>query len=429
MPDPSLFETRLSAALRRYADQVPTDVDALELVRRTGGAIRPRAGHRVGVRHMADHWLPGAVTLRRLAVLRILAVIVIMALAVALGAALFVAGALRPTQSPAAAAFPPGSIAFVPRGGPVYVADHDGAHAVEIAPPQPGEGWNPVISFSPDRRHLAFMRISTSGGRLVIVSPDGRITGSVSLPLSTPVPWELQFSWAPDGQRLATYTPDDPGRLVIVGVAGTRLSTIALPEGAGGRESYGAAMLPWSPDGHWVAVRNGQIAGYLLVATDGSGSRPLVTPSLASRVETNRQFMAWSPDSRIALNQWDPARVEILSPEGTAFHEVPLPDGLNAVASPCDPLAWSPSGDRIVVVAVMADQSAEQLVVIDKDFSVHVVPRDPLGPAECVAWSADGQRLLYSSNAGLWSVSVNGGVATQLVDGTDVSFDVADGMP
>ncbi len=62
---------------------------------------------------------------------------------------------------------------------------------------------------------------------------------------------------------------------------------------------------------------------------------------------------------------------------------------------------------------------------------MHEVPREPTGLVARVAWSADGERLLYSSvpNAGdahsLWTVSADGGVATRLVAEVDPVFDVA----
>jgi hypothetical protein len=362
-------------------------------------------------------------------------------------AALLAAWAVVGQQPSAPLTFAPGSIAYTSAGS-VYVADPDGGDPVEIAAAQPGEGSTaPIVSFAPDRRHIASMWTGTTGARLVIVAADGRTAGSVSVPNNLEVTPTLLFSWAPDGQRLATYTPDEPGRLTIFGVDATRLGTIALPEGAGGMEVYGAAMLPWSPDGRWIAVRNctppsdpahgpcdGRL-GYLLVASDGSGSRPLVAPALADRVETDHQFMAWSPDGRAALNQWYPGRVEILSADGTDIEEVWLPGGLNPEDS-TGALAWSPAGDRLAVLERTADQSASQLVVLGDGLAPRVVPRDALDLVQGFKWSGDGQRFIYtatpvdsSQGYGLWSVPVGGGTATRLIDGIDVAFDIADGMP
>ena len=54
-------------------------------------------------------------------------------------------------------------------------------------------------------------------------------TDGAPRPESRGLPWDVEFSWAPDGQRLATYSSDDPERLTIVSVDGERVGTVALP--------------------------------------------------------------------------------------------------------------------------------------------------------------------------------------------------------
>jgi len=422
MPDRPAFESQIAVAFDRYAGQMPTDVDALELVRATRGVGRS-----------GRPWAPAIARSTARPSPRLIGIVLIAAMALALGAALFVAGAL-PVPSPQKPAFAPGSIAYED-GGVLYLTDADGRDPVRLVAAEPGEGADPpTVSFAPDRRHIAIMWATSTGGRLVIALPDGHTTGSVTLPDGVGMPWQVMFSWAPDGQRLATYSPDEPGHLGIVGVDGARLGTIALPEGAGGREAYGAAMLPWSPDGRWIAVRDcpgstcdGNLR-YLLVAADGSGTRPLVDASLAASVETSHQSLAWAPDERAALNQWGPGRAEIVSPDGSALQEVLLPSDLNP-ADASGALAWSPSGDRLAILESTAGRSPYQFVLVDRDLTVQVVARSPLDLVQEFRWAPDGQGFVYEvvapDSMSLWSLPAAGGTATRLVDGIDGPFDVA----
>jgi Tol biopolymer transport system component len=333
-----------------------------------------------------------------------------------------------PDSSPSAepaAIFGSGSIAFS-RAGDLFVAEPDGSEPQRLAERDPGNSI-PLFqfAFSPDQRRLAYATYGDGrGGRLVIADADGRILGSLDDPA-----W-LEFSWAPDGQRLAVYLAST-GEFVIVGLDGQRLGTLSLPDGFQLRpiDMSIVAAIPWSPDGRWIAAPGcvldrgpcGKTSHrYLLVATDGSGSRWLTSDA---SFEQNDTYLAWAPDGRVAVPM--PAAVAIGSVDGE-WHAVPVP---------IEPewLAWSPDGSRL---AVSGFGSGAGAVIVGPDgASIVGGTGDEDGCPSLggpIGWSTDGSQLLFSTAplsdapaASLWAMDADGTQCQLLVDGIDgYAFDV-----
>ena len=221
----------------------------------------------------------------------------------------------------------PGSIAFS-RAGDLFVAQPDGSDPQRLMERDPGDYSSSTSSaampsdvfqfaFSPDQRRLAYAFYGDGrGGRLVIADVDGRDLGSLDDPT-----W-LEFSWAPDGQRLAVYLAST-AELVIVGLDGQRLDTLSLPDGFQLRpiDMSIVAAIPWSPDGRWIAAPGCVLgrpepcektsARYLLVATDGSGSRWLTSDATYEQNDSLPGLGAGRPQSPFPCQQpWRSAPID-----------------------------------------------------------------------------------------------------------------------
>ena len=271
------------------------------------------------------------------------------------------------------------------------------------------------------------------------------------------------FGWAPDSARLAVY----PGRVAteisIIDTHATPIGALELPGGlAMSNTSWPFfGFLAWSPDSNWltaVVAQGGALskcpslngssavisdgdACYILLSTDGSGAR-------GSSDELSNYF-AWAPDSHYAITHWYSKTVEIGRPDGSAPVVIALPGTTSrkplTETSDGHVLAWSPDGTQVVVagfdkwshlgiLAVIGADGTSRIVPLDDPFTGAVDPASGAGTyIDSVAWSYDGQRLLFqgaksgSSAHGIWSVDVDGGSSTLLVETTGPVFDVADG--
>ena len=303
------------------------------------------------------------------------------------------------------------------------------------------------FAFSPDRRYLAFGKGNApdAGETLDILSADGATTGIFSWgghPPGTPFVGGLKFAWAPDSSRLAVYPGAADGEVAIVGVDGGPTGVLRLPSGASFSTAHGQffAGASWSPDSTWLAaaVRSGgdvspcaagddaYLTCYILLATDGS---------LAEAASDDPSgYLAWAPDSRLAVTHYDPGTVEIRPTNGSASRVIALPPSVK----PGDGhvLAWSPDGTRLAVAA-SPDATGNTLLVINEDGTVHpaLIAGHFTGNGSNIwdiAWSMDEQRLLFSGapsdgSPGIWSIDVGGGSPTLLLDSVDGTFDIADG--
>lgn len=204
-------------------------------------------------------------------------------------------------------------------------------------PPSPVTG--PVVV--PEGR-LAFVH----GTAIYTIRPDG--TGMEQVAACPPLPCEAlwDFSWSPDGRRIA-FSRDDPAAgttdLWIVNADGTDLSKLTDCPGqtATGpryarRPCYDTDPA-WSPDGTTIAfTRNQQLHA---VNADGSDLRRLESDLSASTP-------AWSPDgTRIAFAGSTARRdgVYVIDANGSDLRQLTDEPGGSGPGAP----AWSPDGTRI----------------------------------------------------------------------------------
>ncbi len=214
-----------------------------------------------------------------------------------------------------------------------------------------------------------------------------------------------QFTWSPDGRRLAYANGAD---LVVVEADGSARTTLSAGRGALGPT--------WSPDGARIAfTRSG--GGLYIVAADGSGT--------ATLVDAEGSVPAWTPDSRLVVITERPAVASTMTIHDAGIRRVlatgassfvppaPSPDGRlvaymsnrMAVASidgsgsrdltgMCcgsesvgSPLQWSPDGRLLTFI----DQGDIKIVGVDGTGERVLVPQ-----ATSPAWSPDGRRLAFS---------------------------------
>jgi WD40 repeat protein len=302
----------------------------------------------------------------------------------------------------------------------------------------------------------------TGAQTLAIASQDGTVKDLYTVPGNpdrAATDADLLFGWAPDSALLAVYPGATATEISIIDTDGKPVRALNLPSGTMVSMKYWSwyGSLAWSPDSNWLvaAVTGGSMSGcipgaggdepcYILLATNGSGAKGTSTAISA--------YFAWASDSRFAITHWYSKTVEIGRPGGSTPVVISLPgttirpDPLVAV-NDGHVLAWSPDGTLLLVGGFDKNTYRDTLVVIAPDGTARTVPLDDpftgLPDPETnfgteiddVAWTDDGQRLLFqsartgSATRGIWSVDVSGGPATLLAETTGPIFDIADGRP
>jgi Tol biopolymer transport system component len=138
----------------------------------------------------------------------------------------------------------------------VFLRKTDGSPAVRL-----GDGQ--ALALSPDARQA--IALSQPAPSQLSLFPTG---AGEARALTTGISNHTDACFLPDGKRIA-FAADDPGH-------GTRLHVVALPEGRPRPltpEGIGFTHAA-SPDGKWIAARDGE-GTVRLYATDGGSARPL----------------------------------------------------------------------------------------------------------------------------------------------------------
>ena len=279
-------------------------------------------------------------------------------------------------------------------------------------PPPPDTFVAPGFAWSPDSRHLAFIRSTTSQEQVLFtVDADGSNLLEVSGPI-VPDGRVFSFTWSPDSTRLALRMDadtDDVFDVYVVERDGSGRVQVSGPDLAPGAGSF--PPLEWSPDGTRVAFThfNPQpLANELYVSlATGVGGRTRVHPVLATG--GNLLSFAWAPDgSRIAYvaDQTTDNVIELFTslPDGTG--NVRASGGLVAGGNVKADFAWAPDASRIAYVADAVTNEVFELFTAVPDGSAAVVKVSgpmvaggDVGPASffegAPAWSPDAARLAY----------------------------------
>ncbi|MBI4497285.1 MAG: S9 family peptidase [Chloroflexi bacterium] len=267
--------------------------------------------------------------------------------------------------------------------------------------------------FSPDGRHLAFLRPDAQKRRQIWVMP---VDGGEARQLTTAEGDISEFTWSPDGQRLAFVADVDPDRLPE-GHDRTKEPQVKVVR----RIRYRADTVGWRGDAHRHLFTVGLDGGPARQITAGDGDD--VAP-------------AWSPDgTRIAFLSGRRPDRDLRA--GTEAYVVPTeggePECWSGSLALVDAVAWSPHGDRLVVAgsddpdAVIGGQA--WLFALAPGTAPRRMTDDAVRPATGfrptvpepeLRWTADGHVLFLADARGqsyLSQVPVAGGPVRTVAGG------------
>ena len=303
-------------------------------------------------------------------------------------------------------------VAFA-RDGDVFLADEDGRNPVRIADGLPGgksgcgragygaEGpmWSPdgrFFTYRSGRNQVQCERPEADTFPTVEVSDsNGHVVASVP-----GVGW--QVAWSPDSTRFATWLNfSSAWSIGVYGPDGTRQALVSVPS-----INIGEDVDPvWSPDGGSLLLPEGGDIWELPI--DGRPARRLPTDDFRINAPITP-----SPDgTRIAYTRGN--RLVVADADGSR----PRPLGTAIEGSWSHvPYVWSPRGDQI------AGAWSRGLRIIDlaSGSMTMLVPAESSGELSVIAFSSDGERILFSRDGGLWSVGSDGSNERLLVSGTEI---------
>lgn len=202
-------------------------------------------------------------------------------------------------------------------------------------------------AWSPDGRHVAFLRSEAPRDGLYVVTSDGNATTRLADGGHNP-------SWAPDSARIvsAPATERDPRPLRITGLDG---SSTPVPGTEGGTNPV------WAPNGAHIAYLGADGGGLTVVRPDGSNRR-VIHDGVALHPD-------WSPDStRVAFVRPGSDRDQLMMAHRDGTQSVTLAER-DEIATP----AFAPDGRHLAFAAAegagsfnvwnldLADASADQL--------------------------------------------------------------------
>jgi Tol biopolymer transport system component len=225
------------------------------------------------------------------------------------------------------------------------------------------------------------------------------------------------ISWSPDSTRLATWV-DLWSTIGIYGLDGARQALLTLPLGL---MAPGDNDPVWSPDGTSLLVPHG-----VEIPLDGSTPRALPGDDPRSHPHS------YSPDgTQVAYTARD-GSLNVAAADGS-HARILIPVGVQA--SQDQDLAWSPTGDRIVLASLTGHAEtdwgpATELHLVDMATGTvtSLAGQNGYDTLRVVEFSPEGDRILFSrtvarpgaeTNAefvsSLWSVNADGSDARMLV--------------
>ena len=285
------------------------------------------------------------------------------------------------TPIPAVAAVSPRPLTWTGAAPRYWTAPADPA----VPPPLRTDPGPPPSAPRPEQRpqfpHTRAATVSPDGKHLAVVSHDDQLT--VTDVATGKVVWDDQsLRW-----RLAE--PTDP---------------------IGGRERYHVRWsvrqdptVYWAPDGRRLAAWTPQGLWLLDVAAGRKGNRRVPLPDRPPFMESDRAGFAWSPDGRRLAGVFckhGSVMVSVL--DTTSLRETfthaaagpPRHPGPGHLGPPPTPgVAWHPDGNRLAV-------SLEAVEVWDTAARRRLIAL-PAGGNRSLAWTPDGKRLLARGPAGV----------------------------
>jgi Tol biopolymer transport system component/DNA-binding winged helix-turn-helix (wHTH) protein len=258
---------------------------------------------------------------------------------------------------------------------------HNQSETITIIPFTTYPGFEAAPSFSPDGNQIAFvMRTTERLGFDLYVKQIGQ---ERAVRLTDHPAKYLGAAWSPDGRFIAFARrgkddKNDTGIYLLPVLGGSERKLADATSGG----YYPLYLLSWSPDGKWLAFSKGD-AGTEKV--DNTSPRQGHIHLLNVETVEHQVLPHPSPDCALSL---EPA----FSPDGKYLASVcMLTEGVNKI------YVQRPEGGQTREVALVNG------------------PGGFLGGfLEGLAWAADSQSLLYSSEGHLWRVPVGGGKPEKL---------------
>jgi Tol biopolymer transport system component/DNA-binding winged helix-turn-helix (wHTH) protein len=188
----------------------------------------------------------------------------------------------------------------------------------------------------------------------------------------------------------------------------------------------------WSPDGRFIAFMrhvegDPDASGIYLISPLGGSERKLAN---TDRQDLDAMGVSWSADGKwLAFAKRSPSTTKADSPsshfsihlvnvETTEERVLPLPS--HDCVNVWEP-AYSPDGKYLASVCVLTGGVAKiYLQTADGNGAREVVGAKSADGFAGIAWAADNQSLLYSSDRHLWRVSLGGGKPEKLLFAQDV---------
>ncbi|RLD88448.1 MAG: hypothetical protein DRJ29_17310, partial [Bacteroidetes bacterium] len=263
-------------------------------------------------------------------------------------------------------------------------------------------GWtgdNKVGLFLLNPEQQAIYTIPSSGGKATQITPGD---GQASFP-----------RWKPDSKKIYFIYKDN---LSSVSAEGGEISTIPIT----GMESI--MWIRVSPDGKKVLFHGNKkgVAGMHIWTVPIEGGEP--TQIIQSPLFD--AFPTWSPDGKTIsfLRQEKAAdgnRVKtslcIISAEGDDFR-VLVPDPFKLKSGPHS-MCWSPDSKSIVYYC--KEDGKIKTIPIDNG-EPEVLAELQKGDQEIwITFSPDGNKILYTKNKKIWTISLNGGEPVEIKTGLD----------
>jgi Tol biopolymer transport system component len=262
---------------------------------------------------------------------------------------------------------PTGPIIFSGLTGP-SADTHWGVYAWPAARDEPLINLTPYAqqtyggTWSPDGQWIALIGREFSGLEVFVMRADGSGLRKVSPPSDADWEYMPPLSWSPDGQTVAVARAP-VGSSVPVSIGQSEIILLAA-DGSGSRPLVAGYSPKWSPDGAKMAfVRRPQLEGgtYLFtIQTDGTGERQVGEFYLA------QGEFDWSPNSsQLAFTAIDPTQKErgptiglYLAAADSSQVEQLLALNTNVYYSTL--LHWSPVGDYLLFNASLRAADLKQ---------------------------------------------------------------------